>query len=95
VNDPEDFARSGFIKGVRNGFLELDYKGHAEHLITGIRVEHGRWLADLLTQLSDKQIMDAFRAANYDTDEATLFTRAFRARIDQLDAVTKEAMASR
>ncbi|HKZ80792.1 MAG TPA: hypothetical protein VJ124_21140 [Pyrinomonadaceae bacterium] len=33
----------------------------------GIPVEHARWLGSLLTQLSDEQLRDAFRAAQYES----------------------------
>lgn len=89
VSDSKDFAQSKFIKQVRDGTIELDYRGVQQSLMTGIKVEHGRWLADLLLQLSDKQIEDAFRAANYEADDIKLFSQAFKARIRELDEATK------
>jgi Lon protease-like protein len=47
-------------------------------------------LADLLLQLSDKQISDAFRAANYDNEDVNLLTAAVKDRIAQLDRATKQ-----
>lgn len=89
VNKPEDYAQSNFIRQVSNGIIEFDYRGSADYLVKGIKVEHGRWLADLLLQLSDKQIEDAFRAANYEPEDVKLLAQAFKARIDKLDAATK------
>jgi hypothetical protein len=94
VNKPENYAESNFIKSVRNGVIEIDYKGKQDFLMKGIKVEHGRWLADLLMQLSDKQIEDAFRAANYDAEDVKLLAEAFKARINELDAATKTAANS-
>jgi hypothetical protein len=91
VNKPEHYAQSNFIKHVRNGVIEFDYRGSADYLVKGIKVEHGRWLADLLLQLSDKQIEDAFRAANYEAEDVKLLAQAFKARINELDAATKPA----
>ena len=91
VNKPEHYAQSNFIKQVQNGLIEFDYRGKADYLVKGIKVEHGRWLADLLLQLSDKQIEDAFRAANYKPEDAKLLAEAFRSRINELDAATKSA----
>jgi hypothetical protein len=54
-------------------------------LIKGINVESARWLVGLLKQLTDKQINDAFRAANYKPEEAAVLASAFKARIVQLD----------
>ncbi len=56
VNKPEHYYQSKFIKQVRGGMIEFDYRGKADYLVKGIKVKHGRWLADLLLQLSDKQI---------------------------------------
>jgi hypothetical protein len=94
VNKPEHFAQSNFIKQVNNGIIEFDYRGKADFLIKGIKVEHGRWLADLLLQLSDKQIEDAFRAANYEAEDVKLLAQAFKARINELDAATKSSAAN-
>jgi hypothetical protein len=91
VNKPEQYAQTKFIKQVREGVIELDYRGAADSIIKTVKVEHGRWLADLLLQLSDKQIEDAFRAANYEADEVRLLAQAFKARIRELDEATKPA----
>jgi hypothetical protein len=93
VNKPADFANAIFIKGVNNGVIELDYRGAAEDLMTGIKVENARWLADLLVQLSDKQIGDAFRAANYSPEDVALYTAAIKDRIAALDRATRANVA--
>src|SRR5215204_5851364 len=95
VNKPEDYAGSKFIKQVRDEMIELDYRGKAENLVKTVKVEHGRWLADLLLQLTDKQIEDAFRAANYKPEDVKLLTRAFKARINELDEATKPVNSAR
>jgi hypothetical protein len=91
VNKPEQYSDVKFIKQVRDGIIELNYRATEDYLFKGIKVEHGRWLADLLLQLSDKQIEDAFRAANYDDEEITLLAQGFKARIKELDEATKPA----
>ena len=89
VNDPENYAKSVFIKDTSDGMVHFAYTGMADHLIKGIKVENARWLADLLLQLSDKQINDAFRAANYKPEDAATLTTAFKARIEALDRATR------
>ncbi len=89
VNKPEHFAEAGFIKSVDNGVLVLDYRGMGEDYLKGIKVENARWLADQLLQLSDNQIADAFRAANYSAEDVALLTAAVKDRIAQLDQATK------
>lgn len=55
-----------------------------EKSMRGIPDVHARWIGQLLSQLSDEQLRDAFRAARY--DEATMegYVTAFRERINQL-----------
>ncbi len=93
VNDADHYAESVFIKGTNDGVIEFAYTGMADHLLQGIKVESGRWLADLLMQLSDKQINDAFRAANYSAEKSAILTSAFRARINELDRITQSVVA--
>jgi hypothetical protein len=52
-------------------------------------------LADLLIQLSDKQISDAFRAANYSPQNISLLTQTVKQRISNLDRVTRQPMAEK
>lgn len=92
VNDPEDYAKSNFIKGVDSGFILFHYNGMAEDLMRGITVENARWMADMLLQLSDKQIEDAFRAANYKPEEVQVYRNAVKTRIKALDEATKPSM---
>lgn len=94
VNKPEHYAQSDFIKQVRDGVIEFDYRGSADYLVKGIKVEHGRWLADLLLQLSDKQIEDAFRASNYETEDVKLLAQALKSRIRELDEATRQAASN-
>ena len=96
VNKPNHFARSSFLKGVTNeGELDLAYDGKQAGLMNGITVEDAKWLSGLLRQLSDKQISDAFRAANYSPAEVKLLTRAVKDRIAQLSAVSNQYEARR
>jgi hypothetical protein len=50
----------------------------------GIPVEHARWIGSHLSQLTDEQIRDAFRAANYDSSTIDAYVRSLRERINQL-----------
>lgn len=92
VNDSEDYAKSDFIKGVDSGFIVFHYNGMAQDMMRGITVENARWMADLLLQLSDKQIDDAFRAANYKPEEIQVYRAAVKARIKALDEATRPTM---
>ena len=50
----------------------------------GIPVAHARWIGSLLNQLSDEQLRDAFRAANYSEGVRDSYVTALRERINQL-----------
>jgi len=86
-NKPEDYTKSKFIEGVEGGRVRFSYSGKNSGLFSSITVEQAKWLGGWLARLSDKQISDAFRAANYTPDEVQLLTHAVRARINQLIAL--------
>jgi hypothetical protein len=50
-----------------------------------ITLAQGRWLADLLLRLDDRQLTDAFRAANYSPTDADILLKAAKRRIGELD----------
>jgi hypothetical protein len=83
-NKPEDFVKSKFIEGVEGGRVKFAYSGKNSGLFSNVTVEQARWIGSLLARLSDKQLSDAFRAANYTPEEVQMLTTATRARINQL-----------
>jgi hypothetical protein len=48
---------------------------------------HARWIGRQLSQLSDNQIKDAFRAAGYSSYEVDGYSRKLRGRINQLNSL--------
>jgi hypothetical protein len=94
TNDPGTWYEAGFVSGVKNGKIDFDFKGKGRSLMEDITVEHGRWLATRLAQLSDKQLEDAFKAANYSADEIKLLRDGVRERTAELDKVTRAAVAA-
>jgi hypothetical protein len=95
VNKPADYAKSSFIVGIDDGDLDLAYDGKQDHLMKNIKVEHARWLGRQLRQLSNKQISDAFRAANYSRSDVRLMTNAVKKKIAQLNAPVRSLEARR
>ncbi len=84
-NRPDQYvADKKFITGVEHGMVVFDYKGKNKHLINGITVAQAKWLGNILSQLSDQQISDAFRAANYSPEQIEALTRVVKARINEL-----------
>lgn len=86
-NDPRAYADDPFVEDVRGDRVNLFYRGKREDQFDDISVRDARWLANLLTKLSDKQIGDAFAAANYSPEEVRLLTGAVRSRIKELAGV--------
>jgi hypothetical protein len=83
-NDPADYAEDPFLEEVKDGRVFLFYKGKSQRLFDDLRVEEAAWLGGLLSRLSDEQIGDAFRAANYSPAEVRLMTASVRTRINEL-----------
>jgi len=89
TNDPEAWSKAGFIKSVENGQLKMDYTGgKSRGIMENITVEQGRWLYDRLSQLDDRQIEDAFRAANYSPEDVRQLVMATKTRIASLGRAT-------
>jgi hypothetical protein len=84
TGDPADYMNSILVRDVEDGFVELSYKGKNRGLFEDITVENARWLYQLLSKLSDKQISDAFRAANYSPSEVRMYTQAVKSKIAEL-----------
>ena len=84
-NNPDDYSKSKFVSGVSRNHLKVEFNGKNRSRMRGFTVEDARWLAGLLTQLSDAQIRDAFRAANYSKTDINKLTMAVKSRIKQLD----------
>jgi hypothetical protein len=95
TNDPGTWYEAGFVSGVKEGLIDFDFKGKGRGLMNDITVGQGRWLAQRLARLSDKQIDDAFRAANYGPDEIVLLRQGVRERTAELDKATRTAVATR
>lgn len=91
TDKPEVWSDAGFIKTVENGRIQFDFKGKSHDIMDDITVSQGRWLADRLLQITDKQLADVFRAANYSPDESSVLINAFKARVAELDKATAAA----
>jgi hypothetical protein len=83
-NDPVKYAKSEFLEKVNGNRVQLHFGGKNRGLMKDISVQDAQWLASWLSQLSDRQIRDAFRAANYTPAQINLLTQEFRARTDEL-----------
>ena len=83
-NDVPDYVKAEFIKKVNGDQIDFHYSGKNQKLFKGLTVADAQWLSNLLKRLSDDQIKDAFRAANYSAEDVDLLAGAFRERINAL-----------
>ena len=72
--------------GIITVFYPPYYRGEVkkEKSMRRIPDVHARWIGHLLKQLTDEQLRDAFRAANYDEGTMEGYVRSLRERINQL-----------
>lgn len=77
-------------KGAGGFFASVFSSGYAkrqankEKAMRSVPVDDARWIGSMLARLSDEQLRDAFRAANYDDATTEGFVSALRGRINQL-----------
>lgn len=83
-NKPSDYVKSEFVKGIKGNLIDFNYGGKNGKVFDNITVADAKWLANWLSRLSDDQIRDAFRAANYPSDEVEMLAGAVRSRINTL-----------
>lgn len=62
-------------------------RASAGKIAKNVPLSHVKWIGELLSQLSDKQLHDAFRAANYSPEQSQKFVLALRNRINQLTSL--------
>ena len=83
-NNPTKYAKSKFLEKVKGDRVVLHFGGKNRGIMKDIRINDAQWMATLLSQLSDSQIRDAFRAANYRPDQINLLSRTVRERTNEL-----------
>jgi len=87
-NKPSDFVKSDFIEAVKGNVIDFNYGGKSKSLFDNITIEDAKWIGRLLGRLSDEQIKDAFRSANYSPEEVESLSSALKARINALNNVS-------
>lgn len=81
---PEARANAKLIEKVKDGVLVFGYAGRHKERLSNITLAQAKWLSGWLSRLSDQQIKDACRAANYSTEATQMMTNVIRARINEL-----------
>ena len=83
-NRPEEFVKTKFVKNVDGNSILFDFHATHDQMLRNVSVGQAKWIGNILSQLSDQQIGDAFRAANYSPEEIGILTKSVRARINEL-----------
>ena len=83
----DDFRKAPFLDGVSGGMLSLAYHG-GEKAIDRVPLEHARWFAGLVSQLTEAQLRQAFAAAGATPQETDGFTAKLVEKIAALRAAT-------
>src|SRR5829696_5345883 len=86
-NEPEKYVKSGFVEKVEGGRVRFEYNGKKGGLFDAVTIEQARWIGDLLSKLSEEQIKDAFRAANYKPEEIEALAQEVMGRINALHSL--------
>jgi hypothetical protein len=84
-NDPAGFSGDKIIDEVKeDGRVDFEFSGKKRGMFNDITVEQAKWAGRLLSRLTNRQLRDAFRAANYSPQEVQTMVTSVRARINQL-----------
>ena len=67
-NNPKAYVKSHLVEGVKDDRVVLHFKPKRGHLYKGISIADAQWMTGWLSRLSNRQIEDAFRGANYSPD---------------------------
>ena len=80
------YKAEGFVEKIAGDEVHLDYDG-TEPGVDRVPLEHARWFAELLSQLTPEQVRRAFEAAGATREEIDGFSKSVMEKIAQLNAV--------
>ena len=83
-NNPVNYAKSNFFEKVKGDRVVLHFGGKNRGIMKDVSIQDAQWVGSLLAQLSDRQIRDAFRAANYTPGQINLLAGEVRERTSEL-----------
>jgi len=95
-NNPKAYSQTRLVNKVKDDRVDFHYRPKRNELFKNITADQAQWINGWLSRLSDRQIEDAFRAANYSPDEVRIMSRGVRGRIRELENSTNRlAMRAR
>lgn len=80
--NPNDYAGEALLKNpsVSNNQVNFAIHGDAKNVVTEVSPANARWIANLISRLSDKQLADAFRSAGFSINEVNIYIQALKAK---------------
>jgi hypothetical protein len=94
-NKIEDFESQDLVKGVANGHVEFDFHSAHASLLDDIEPADVVWACQLISRLSDRQLADAFRAAQYPPEISARYIAKIRQKVKQGLALAAAAEKTR
>ena len=91
-NDVEGFEKTALIDEVRGDRVKFTYRGPNDSLLQNITTADVRWIATLMSRLSDQQWQDAFRAGGYAAEDSERYIRKLKAKIAEGMALPERSM---
>ena len=85
----KDYIAEDFIERVQDGALHLDYEGFESKGLGEVPLEHARWFAGLVAQLTPAQLRAAFEAAGASPQEVDGYSTRLAAKIAELQKAVK------
>ena len=85
----KDYISEDFIERVHDSKLHLDYEGFESVGLGEVPIEHARWFASLVSQLTPAQLRAAFEAAGATPEEVDGFSNRFSSKVAELVKVVK------
>lgn len=79
--DPFTFEKIDFIRGVEGQRVLFNYNGRHKELIDQLEVRDVKWMAALVSRLSDRQWREAFRAGGYGPQASAMFIRKIKSKL--------------
>jgi hypothetical protein len=86
-NDLEDFEAQDFVRSITGQKIEFAYRGIDASLVRSVTADDLRWTCTLLSRLSERQWLDAFRAGGYSDDQRMRYVRRIQAKIIHAQAL--------
>jgi len=83
-NEPEKYVKTSLVEKIEGNRVKFEYNGKKGSLFDNITVEQAKWIGDILAGLSEEQVKDAFRAANYTPVEVEALAQEVLGRINSL-----------